>query len=694
MRISDKKCKIVTLILFLFGVLFYFSIGNYLKTIFVYGDELRYFGIAQSLAFGKGITVYNNMYNDQKILYDMLLAPIFWIPSKLDRIMFFSLLNSVLVCSGVFPLYKLGKIILKNNYYIMLCIILYIFFPDLNFSQTFMSENLYLPLSLWGVLLYYKLLIKDYRFKYRIAIFIGIFTYFLYIIKEIGIIFIISLFISLIFDYFFINKSKKNTKKLFIQFLIINIVFIICYFIGEKIIFKGMESTYEIDNILFKKEAMQYVLYAFTVYTVNIIVSFLFFPFITPILKFKNLNDKQKKLFIQLFSLIFISIFVISYTWSYTENFGDEIPRTHLRYFGYLYIPTIMLFFSILDKRKNTIRYNVILFVFCTISIIFLKFPRNDSGLDHTVLNWLLIISKNLDSTKILLVLLVVLFIFIQTKYKTRLNSLYFLIFLILEIMSSCMSIKSNKRNRVELERVQEVLKIDNYIKENEDKNFLFLNKEFNENQRLMDTYVYNKNLYTMNSNTYYSIQKDNGIDLEKIKLTSMINEKKYNDLKTINYVIFPNKLGKKFKDEDIEYINNITLKNFTLIKLKNTRYIPKLVNNLIDLQSYSKGVIYENGTLNVPSNEYLYGPYITLPKGYYRIDFICKFQKDSEGEFIINSENGEIKRIKSNKDTTTIEFNLKNKTKNIEFVIYNKGNKNIIVKDLKLFPEIILNQN
>ena len=328
------------------------------------------------------------------------------------------------------------------------------------------------------------------------------------------------------------------------------------------------------------------------------------------------------------------------------------------------------------------------------ISIIFLKFPRNDSGLDHTVLNWLLIISKNLDSTKILLVLLVVLFIFIQTKYKIRLNSLYFLIFLILEIMSSCMSIKSNKRNRVELERVQEVLKIDNYIKENEDKNFLFLNKEFNENQRLMDTYVYNKNLYTMNSNTYYSIQKDNGIDLEKIKLTSMINEKKYNNLKTINYVIFPNKLGKKFKDKDIEYINNITLKNFTLIKLKNTQHIPQLVNNLIDLQSYSKGVIYENGTLNIPSNEYLYGPYITLPKGYYRIDFICKFQKDSEGEFIINSENGEIKRIKSNKDTTTIEFNLKNKTKNIEFVIYNKSNKNIIVKDLKLFPEIILNQN
>lgn len=79
-----------------------------------------------------------------------------------------------------------------------------------------MSENLYLPMSLWGVLLYYNLLIRNYKFKYGIVIFIGMFTYFLYMIKEIGIIFIISLFINLIFDYFFINKSKKNTKKLFI----------------------------------------------------------------------------------------------------------------------------------------------------------------------------------------------------------------------------------------------------------------------------------------------------------------------------------------------------------------------------------------------------------------------------------------------------------------------------------------------
>ena len=37
--------------------------------------------------------------------------------------MFFSLLNSVLVCSGVFPLYKLGKIILKNNYYVSTSIV-------------------------------------------------------------------------------------------------------------------------------------------------------------------------------------------------------------------------------------------------------------------------------------------------------------------------------------------------------------------------------------------------------------------------------------------------------------------------------------------------------------------------------------------------------------------------------------------
>lgn len=124
-----------------------------------------------------------------------------------------------------------------------------------------------------------------------------------------------------------------------------------------------------------------------------------------------------------------------------------------------------MLFFSIFDKKKNTPQYNIIQFLFCIISIIFLKFPRNDSGLDQTVLNWLLIANKDLDITKILLVFFIVLFIFTQIKYKTKSNNLYFLIFLTLEIMSSCMSININRRNKVESEKVQEVLKINNYIK-------------------------------------------------------------------------------------------------------------------------------------------------------------------------------------------------------------------------------------
>lgn len=196
-----------------------------------------------------------------------------------------------------------------------------------------------------------------------------------------------------------------------------------------------------------------------------------------------------------------------------------------------------------------------------------------------------------------------------------------------------------------------------------------------------------------MNSNTYFNIEKNDGIDLEKTKLTSMINEMKYDNLKSIDYMILPNKLGKKFKNEDVKYINDVTLKNFTLLKVKNNHHTPQLVNSLIDLQSYSNGIIYKNGTINIPPKEYLYGPYITLPKGHYKIEFICNFQKDSEGEFIINSANGEIKKIKSNKDITTIEFDLENETKNIEFVVYNKNNKNFIIKDLKLFPQNILNQ-
>ena len=229
---NDKILKKILILLFLLTTAVYFLLSNYTKTIYIYGDELGYYGIARSLANLNGISMYNANYLDQKILYDLLIMPAFWFSSKLTQISVISFINAILVSSGIFPIFILGKRIIKNNFYILLCIILYCFFSDLTFSQTFMSENLYLPLATWGIALYEKLidswLVKTEKItfnEYLYSIFLGVFTYFLYITKEIAVVFIIALFILIIKK----KLSKENIKKEIIQFILIVATFIVMY---------------------------------------------------------------------------------------------------------------------------------------------------------------------------------------------------------------------------------------------------------------------------------------------------------------------------------------------------------------------------------------------------------------------------------------------------------------------------------
>lgn len=149
--ITEKQLKIYGIILFIISTGIYFLLSNHIKVLYVYYDELRYYGFARNFANGKGLFLYNIPYTDQKILYDIFLIPAFWISDKFRQLSAIALINSILVTSGIFPIYILGKRIIKNNFNLLLCLILYCFFSDLNFSQTFMSENLFIPLALWGI---------------------------------------------------------------------------------------------------------------------------------------------------------------------------------------------------------------------------------------------------------------------------------------------------------------------------------------------------------------------------------------------------------------------------------------------------------------------------------------------------------------------------------------------------------------
>ncbi|WP_369711121.1 hypothetical protein AB8B22_00220 [Leptotrichia sp. HSP-334] len=697
--ITEKQLKIYGIILFIISTGIYFLLSNHIKVLYVYYDELRYYGFARNFANGKGLFLYNIPYTDQKILYDIFLIPAFWISDKFRQLSAIALINSILVTSGIFPIYILGKRIIKNNFNLLLCLILYCFFSDLNFSQTFMSENLFIPLALWGIVLYDGLFYKTKNKFYSISV--GIFTYALYMTKEISIVFLIAWLLIILIKM--INNGIKNSKEEIIQFSIITITFGILFFLVQNTIFKGMENTYgsQIQNVFAVKGGIRYVLYACFIYFANIMISILFVPIIIPILNYNSLNDKQKNLFYLLVFLAISSIGIVTYTWSFIENFGDEIPRTHLRYFGYLYIPFIVLFYSIIEKKeekckniKKNLFHIVIVLILVILTIIFFKSPKNDSGLDHSVLNWVYVIAYNkinFIKCAMIIFLTTVIIVFYRNNSKSNLiiGMLFFIIFLGLEIVNSREIINVNNRTHISKSQALEVIEINKYINKNLDKNFLIINESLNDYQRILDTYMYAPNVYAVYEASYVGEQENNGVDLSKKQLKSLINNVPYYNLSKIDYIIYPNKLSKKFKQKNIEYVTKLDFGTFSVLKLKNNKLLPKLTESLLGLQFYGDGAFWEKGTVKIPTNGVLYGPYIDLPIGKYRVEFTCEFPKGAIGEFSVLKEaevpNNYITSISSNEKTVVIEFELKEKAHKVEFTVRNRNKFSFAVEDIQL---------
>ena len=697
--ITEKQLKIYGIILFIISTGIYFLLSNHIKVLYVYYDELRYYGFARNFANGKGLFLYNIPYTDQKILYDIFLIPAFWISDKFRQLSAIALINSILVTSGIFPIYILGKRIIKNNFNLLLCLILYCFFSDLNFSQTFMSENLFIPLALWGIVLYDGLFYKTKNKFYSISV--GIFTYALYMTKEISIVFLIAWLLIILIKM--INNGIKNSKEEIIQFSIITITFGILFFLVQNTIFKGMENTYgsQIQNVFAVKGGIRYVLYACFIYFANIMISILFVPIIIPILNYNSLNDKQKNLFYLLVFLTISSIGIVTYTWSFIENFGDEIPRTHLRYFGYLYIPFIVLFYSIIEKKeekckniKKNLFHIVIVLILVILAIIFFKAPKNDSGLDHSVLNWVSVITYNkINFIKcamtVFLTTVIILFYRNSNKSNLIIGMIFFIIFLGLEIVNSREIINVNNRTHISKSQALEMIEINKYINKNLNKNFLIINESLNDYQRILDTYMYAPNVYAVYEASYVEEQDSNGVDLSKKRLKSLINNVPYYNLSKIDYIIYPNKLSKKFKQKNIEYVTELDFGTFSVLKLNNNKLLPKLTESLLGLQFYGDGAFWEKGTVKIPTNGVLYGPYIDLPIGKYRVEFTCEFPKGAIGEFSVLKEaevpNNYITSISSNEKTVVIEFELKEKAHKVEFTVRNRNKFSFAVEDIQL---------
>ena len=90
-------------------VILYLGVFAFTRAVRVYPDELRYFGIAQSLFNGEGISIRTIATNFQKIGYSLVLMPVFAVKDAALRLHAIGLVNIVIMNLSVIFAWLLSR---------------------------------------------------------------------------------------------------------------------------------------------------------------------------------------------------------------------------------------------------------------------------------------------------------------------------------------------------------------------------------------------------------------------------------------------------------------------------------------------------------------------------------------------------------------------------------------------------------
>ena len=358
-KTEAQKTRIIfflVLAAFLLEVLVRFYFSNFTKAAHTYRDELRYLQIAKSIWQNGSLSVYGTANDYQKILYPLILAPTYFIGNSILRVKVIALINSVLVSSTIFPGYLISKKVSGNNHkIILLSLLLTSVLPDMCFSGTFMSENLFLPIGMWEVYFLIILLTETNVKKQAVlSIVTGIFTYALYFTKEVSLYFVIAFVIVSIV----LSIKERSFIKLLRLCAGFILCFTACFLLAKLTIFNSMGNSYDQTSLsqIGTHYKLEYMFYAIGVHVIFLLLAYMFFTLVYPGISFKNLSDIQKISYILVVLCIAINIVTIGFTISVREDLGRAIPRQHMRYYAPLVIPAFVLFLCALENKKEDLK--------------------------------------------------------------------------------------------------------------------------------------------------------------------------------------------------------------------------------------------------------------------------------------------------------------------------------------------------
>ena len=399
--VSKKKINgwAAVALVFLVCAVVYGLLSSYPRELAVYSDELRYLDVARSLLQGRGLRVRNMPSDYQKILYPLCILPALLLRTTAAQITAIGWLNAVYMASAVFPAYALARAMRLNPRRTAFLVGVTAVLPTMSAAATFMSETVFLPLSLWQVYFFLRAMLAAPRARVGWCAAAGAFCYLLYLNKEVALYYLIAW--VLVRGWVWWHDKAGWRAELACNAALLG-SFLACFVLAKVTLFRGLGNSYNQTGWL-TEEQWRFLPFALVCDALFTVLAFWVYPVLLPLcgLHRPRRGSDARRTQLPLFLLLCLGIGVAVIAWSITvrEDLHDPSPRQHMRYLEPLLIPLLAVTMNTLDEALTPARKRLLAALTALWGIGFIVVCRaiGAGAGDNTLLQWFDFVADRTD---------------------------------------------------------------------------------------------------------------------------------------------------------------------------------------------------------------------------------------------------------------------------------------------------------
>ena len=382
----------------------YGVLSSYPRELAVYSDELRYLDVARSLWQGRGLRVRNMPSDYQKILYPLFLLPALALKTTAAQITAIGWLNALYASSAVFPAYALCRATGQNRRRTVFLIGAVALLPTMSAASTFMSETVFLPLSLWQI--YFLLRAMQAMPKARVGwcAAAGVWCYLLYLNKEVALYYLIA---WVLVRAWVLWQDRSSWRAELACNAALFGSFAACFVLAKLTLFRGLGNSYNQTGWL-SAEQWGFLPFAIVCDVLFTVLAFGVFPVLLPAVGLRRPAKGSDPVRTQLPPFLLLSLFVgvgvIAWSITVREDLHSPSPRQHMRYLEPLFMPLLLVTLNTLDEKLSTTRRRLLAVLTAAWGVGFIVLCRaiGAGAGDNTLLQWFDFVADRLDRLPVL----------------------------------------------------------------------------------------------------------------------------------------------------------------------------------------------------------------------------------------------------------------------------------------------------